>query len=154
MSAVQEFIASDRQEPSMPPHRSWTHYVALLLALVGMVFLGAACGDGGKKKGYRAANSYEGCMDQCGDASECSGGLGDCQFSCAWLMLDGLGPYAPRLSKAEKECFRGWGEYFACINANCTVDEHGDPMYDEEAIDECEPIQDKYAAACDAADAE
>lgn len=132
--------------------RSWTHYATLVFALIGLLVLGAACGD--KNKGYSAANSYDGCMAQCDEASQCSSGVGDCQFSCAWLMLDALGPYAPKLSKAEKQCFQGAGEYFACLNSNCTIDEFGDPEYSEAAIEECEPISDRYEAACDAADAE
>lgn len=140
MRAVQEFVEPKQEATATRP---WSHYIALLLALVGMVLLGAACGDGGKNKGYRAANSYEGCLDTCSEAQSCAGGLSECEATCA---LYNLGEF---LGGQYRTCFRGMSEYYACISWACTEDEHGTPYYDEAAIEECEPIYNKFEAVCD-----
>lgn len=144
MSAVQEPVSTDRQVVAgTPVSRSVMHYVALLLAVLGMLLLGAACGDGGKNKHYGAAKSQQACLDSCSDARVCAGGFSECDTTCA---LYELGEW---LGGQYRACFRGMSEYYACISWACTEDEDGDPYYDQAAIEECEPILEKYEKVCD-----
>lgn len=122
--------------------------ITLFLLVFALIALGA-CGE--KRRGYRAANTYDGCMRQCEEANQCGGaGLG-C-YSCSIFMLEQMGFY--HLSKDERACMNGMGEYYACVSDACVLDENGDPYYSEEGIEECEPIADKYEAVCDRIDDE
>lgn len=126
---------------------AWGRSLVLLLFAFALVAM-AACGE--KRRGYRTANTYEGCIAQCDEANECGGMGSDCSLSCSFYMLESLGWY--QFTKAEKECFKGMSEYFACVSSTCTLDENGEAYYSQEAIEECEPIADKYDAVCEQAD--
>lgn len=124
---------------------SWTRYSLWLLAALCFALFSVACGDGGGGK-YGRANNYEGCMAQCDEANEC-GAASNCSVTCAMYHLEALG----YLTGPQRECMRGMGEYYACVGEHCSVDEEGMPHYDEEGMQECEPISEKYEPICDAA---
>lgn len=129
---------------SAPAWGRWISVFLLIFAVIAM----AACGE--KRRGYRAANTYEGCMAQCDDANECGNVLPDCSLACYFYLVENMGYY--QFTKAQKECMQGTGQYLACVGSACTLDEHGDPYYSEEAMEECEPIMDQYETVCEQAD--
>lgn len=146
MRVFQSDMVRDREVVlKAPSRRPWTQYGALLASLLGIVLLGAACGDDNKN-----ADTYDGCLARCDVRSECPDMFDTCASSCSWLQLSGfMGSY---FTKAQRECYQGVTDYWMCMSSACTLDEDGYPSYENENAAACESVFARYEKICEQAD--